>query len=323
MSGGIALPQQGRIASIDQFRGFAIVLMVIANFLAGVAMVPPALKHAPDVGLTVIDLVAPLFIFAIGLTYRLSLESRLARGGPFKAYMHFIVRFLAVAGIGAVFAAGESMMGEKAVTWGVLQAIGAAGLISLPLVRRPLFVRLAVGLGLLIVYQVLLDLFLLQNVLGAVHGGLFGSLSWGAMLILSTVAAELYHRQGRALYIVAIVAVVVLTVACAFFVPVSKNRVSATYVLVCTAVSMLVFLFFDCLCRVTRKGIPYFAWWGGNAILLYVFHLFLLGIFALSDVPWLYAGAPLWLWLLELAAVLAALSVVSWLLWRKKVFIRL
>ena len=49
------------------FRGLAIVLMILANFLAGAAVVPGWLKHAPDAGLTVIDLIAPFFIFAIGL----------------------------------------------------------------------------------------------------------------------------------------------------------------------------------------------------------------------------------------------------------------
>ena len=35
------------------FRGLAIVLMVLANYLARPAVVPGWLKHAPDAGLTV------------------------------------------------------------------------------------------------------------------------------------------------------------------------------------------------------------------------------------------------------------------------------
>ncbi len=42
-----------RLRSIDAFRGFAIVTMVLANYLAGVEWIPAWLKHAPDVGLTV------------------------------------------------------------------------------------------------------------------------------------------------------------------------------------------------------------------------------------------------------------------------------
>ena len=50
---------QQRIEAIDQYRGIAVILMVIANYLADVTTVPGWLKHAPDVGLTVIDLIAP------------------------------------------------------------------------------------------------------------------------------------------------------------------------------------------------------------------------------------------------------------------------
>src|SRR5512140_710666 len=75
----------GRLASIDQFRGLSIVLMVLANYLAGVTLVPAWLRHAPDIGLTVIDLIAPFFIFAIALTYGLSWSRRRARDGTQKA----------------------------------------------------------------------------------------------------------------------------------------------------------------------------------------------------------------------------------------------
>jgi len=62
----------GRLDAIDQFCGFAILLMVLADYLVDVNIVPAWLKHAPDIGYTVIDLIAPLFVFAIGLTFGLS-----------------------------------------------------------------------------------------------------------------------------------------------------------------------------------------------------------------------------------------------------------
>jgi len=63
--------QGERIEAVDQYRGLAIVLMVIANHLADIA-------SAPDVGLTPIDLIAPFFIFAIGLTCGPSCRGRTA-----------------------------------------------------------------------------------------------------------------------------------------------------------------------------------------------------------------------------------------------------
>ncbi|MBE3065438.1 MAG: DUF1624 domain-containing protein [Spirochaetes bacterium] len=73
--------QGGRSEAVDKYRGLAIILMVIANHLADIASVPAGLKHAPDVGLTPIDLIAPFFIFAIGLTYGPSYRGRLSRDG--------------------------------------------------------------------------------------------------------------------------------------------------------------------------------------------------------------------------------------------------
>ncbi|MFA5873340.1 MAG: DUF5009 domain-containing protein [Anaerolineales bacterium] len=79
-----------RISSIDQFRGFGILTMALANYMGGAGVIPAWLKHAPDVGLTVIDLIAPFFIFAIDLTYGLSFRHRLERDGAFKTYSHFL-----------------------------------------------------------------------------------------------------------------------------------------------------------------------------------------------------------------------------------------
>jgi predicted acyltransferase len=78
-----------RIASIDQFRGFAILLMVLADYFNNISTVPAWLKHAPDIGYTLIDLVAPLFVFAIGLTYGMSFRRRFDRYGAWRTYNHF------------------------------------------------------------------------------------------------------------------------------------------------------------------------------------------------------------------------------------------
>lgn len=49
-----------RLESIDEFRGFSILLMVLADYLAGPHVVPAWLKHAPDIGFTVIDIITLL-----------------------------------------------------------------------------------------------------------------------------------------------------------------------------------------------------------------------------------------------------------------------
>ena len=128
---------ENRLDSIDAFRGLAIAGMVIANFIAGVEWVPAWLKHAPDAGFTIIDLVAPMFVFAIGLTYVPSAKRRLAREGAWKMTQHFVTRFFAILGIGALLSAGEIALevDGQTINWGVLQAIGVAGLVTLTFIR--------------------------------------------------------------------------------------------------------------------------------------------------------------------------------------------
>jgi len=88
-----------RLESIDQFRGFAIFLMILANYMTNVQIFLAWLKHADEIGYTVIDLIAPMFVFAMGLTYGLSFRRRIERDGAWNTYQHFLTRYLALLGI--------------------------------------------------------------------------------------------------------------------------------------------------------------------------------------------------------------------------------
>lgn len=311
-----------RIAAIDRLRGLAILAMVAVNFGGGVAAIPAWLKHAPDIGFTVADLVAPLFIFAIGLTYRRSYMKRVRRDGTLQTVLHFVTRYLAIAGIGAVLSAGELAVLGQPVSWGVLQAIGMAGLVTLVFISLDTRVRLAAGIALLVAYQVALDTVWLRTVLGSSHGGLYGSLSWSAMLILSTVAADCLAR-GRGWFAACAAFFSAAAAVAAALVPVSKNRVSLSYVLLSIALSCLIYLAFDRLGRHSRPEFTFLEWWGSNPLLLYVLHLMLLGVCALPAIPGWYAEAPLWLSGLQLAGLIAALGAIARALHRRKIVISL
>ncbi len=317
--------QGERLEAVDQYRGLAIILMVIANHLADITSVPAWLKHAPDVGLTPIDLIAPIFIFAIGLTFGPSYRGRLSRDGLPRAYGHFLRRSLALIGIGAIISAGEIMVGQGAgrMSWGVLQAIGAAGLIALPLLALPSGWRALAGLALLGAYQLLLDAVWLPLVLGSGHGGLPGSLSWAAMLVLATAIADLLHLGRKDLFAWANLAALAAGIALAFLVPVSKNRVSASYVLVSLGASGI--LFMGVRLAVERLGVrpAFLAWWGANPLLLYIGHYLLLAAFVLPGVPWWHAEAPLLLAAAQSAFLVGALTVCAWLLARKELRVSL
>ena len=298
--------------------------MVLANYLAGVEWIPPMLKHAKDVGFTIIDLVAPMFIFAIGLTYGLSARQRLEHDGAGRMYQHFIIRFFALLGMGALFSAGEVLLqvDNQTINWGVLQAIGVAGLVTLIFIRTPTWARLTVGLALLAVYQLLLDHFWLATVLSNPHGGLLGSISWSGMLLLATVLADLFFSQRHGLRRLALssTAAVGLALLLTLWAPVSKNRVSAPYVLLSLGLSGLIF----CACYILVERFKLrsrlLVLWGRNPLVMYLLHMILLGVVYLPGVPTIYAQASPWLVAVEALTLLGLLTWVAWWMDKRKVY---
>lgn len=305
-----------RLEAIDQFRGFAILLMILANYMNNVQVVPAWLKHSEDIGYTAIDLIAPLFVFAIGLTYGLSFRRRLGRDGAWDTYQHFLTRYLALLGLGYLITLVWELSGIQppSVNWGLLQALGAAGLIALPFIRLAPIWRWAIGLGVLASYQFLLDRFWLQEVLAAPHNGPWGALSWGAMLILATALADLYHdeRLSRRAYPLASIGMVVAGLALATLVPLSKDRASASYVVLSIGLSGLVFYLFHLVHKQWQLKLPILTDWGRNPLLLYLLHYVLLAIFALPAIPGWYIQAPAWLVILQICALVGTLSWVGW-----------
>jgi predicted acyltransferase len=316
-----------RILSLDQYRGFAILAMVMANYLGGAYIIPAWLKHSPDIGLTIIDLIAPFFIFAISLTYGLSFHRRLEHDGAFKTYSQFLTRYLAIIGLGAIISAGETAVGENpsGIDWGVLQAIGMAGLITLIVIGLSSTLRLVIGVGILIIYQFILNQYLLDLTILSPHGGLFGSLNWAAMLILGTVVADIYHNEkgGKGLFPWISLAVLVTGIGLAFLVPVSKHRVSSSYVLISLGVSAVIFLLFDFFSKKFKWKVRFLVVWGMNPLVLYFLHYLFIGIFFLPGIPALYQMAPLWLVILEMVVILGGVSIVAYWLDRKNIHISL
>lgn len=304
-----------RVQSIDQYRGFAILSMVMANYLAGILWIPPWLKHAPDTGLTVIDLVAPFFIFAIGLTYGLSFKNRLSRFGFRPCIAHFLYRYLALIGIGAILSAGEIIFGfsKSTMGWGVLQAIGVAGILTLPVLRYSPKYRILVGIFILIFYQLMCELSWGAIVFSSPHGGLPGSLSWAAMLIIASALGDLFHSHNEKIRVLIMTfsATLFAGILLSFIVPISKNRVSASYVLVCLGISGMLFMVFHILNDKLHFHIPFLTSWGKNPIFLYILHLICLGFFALPTSPGWYENAPGWLVFIQIILLMVSISVVA------------
>lgn len=107
-----ALNKSSRIPSIDRFRGTVIFCMVIFQFIAffdNLGAIANISSHAPDANAIYIlpnyaiaDVIAPMFILAIGLTYVQSFRRRAEKDGTKTAVIHFVKRNLTLIGIGVV-----------------------------------------------------------------------------------------------------------------------------------------------------------------------------------------------------------------------------
>ena len=311
---GIKTEKLPRIDAIDQFRGFAILLMVLANYFNDINTLPDWLKHAPDIGYTFNDLVAPLFVFAIGLTYGLSFRSRYERDGAWRTYNHFISRNLALIGLGFLITLGGVFAGyyPPSSYWGLLQALGAAGLITLPFIRVKAWFRWIVGVAILVVYQLLLDRYWLDLVINAAHNGPQGALSWGAMLIIATSLGDLYQdEEKRPMLLWTSLILFVFGVLSEQIVPISKHRASASYVLFSLGLSCLIFYLFHILENRYHYSLPVLSDWGKNSLLLYILHGVILGMMLIPPYPSWYLYAPLWLVVIQAITLIAILSWVG------------
>ena len=110
-----------------------------------------------------------------------------------------------------------------------------------------------------------------------------GAVSWSGMLILSTVIADIWKKSrvsevGVAGPSAAALAAGLLLAAVA---PISKNRVSASYVLVSLGASGLLFAVVLLLVNRLRLRAAYLRWWGINPLLLYIMHYLLLALVVL------------------------------------------
>ena len=98
-----------RIKSIDRFRGFCVFAMLIFQFLKNfpqLGLLSRLAQHSLDKGvvilpgMTLADIIAPAFIFAIGLTFALSFTKWQKLYGTKMAIIHYVERALAIIGLG-------------------------------------------------------------------------------------------------------------------------------------------------------------------------------------------------------------------------------
>ncbi len=228
----LALP--GRVGSLDQFRGYAVATMFIVNFCGDLKAIPDWIKHH-DTFFSYADSIMPGFLFAAGFSYRLTMLRRIPRDGAAVAYRHAVWRglglvavSLAMYGFNGVIAKSWNDINPnqiwdfvagliKANLWETLAVIGVSQIVVLPFIGARTSVIVLGMLGLLAGHMLFsysfnfafifgqpnwLDAYWGAAKQGCWDGGVFGTMSWGAIMLAGALAHDLVigQRPGHAAF---------------------------------------------------------------------------------------------------------------------------
>ncbi len=211
----IAKTQTERLVSLDQFRGYTVVGMLLVNYFGGYAAWPQVLKHSNDY-CSYADTIMPQFLFAVGFALRLTFGRRMQAQGSSAVYARMIRRLLGLVLIALVV----YNVSPRAASWEQLKELGFWQVISeplkrqwfqtlmhiavtslwlLPVVHRPARVRIAWMIGSAIAHVLLSYWFNFawtNTAPNAIDGGPLGFLTWCIPAIVGTLACD-YFVQPR------------------------------------------------------------------------------------------------------------------------------
>ncbi len=286
-----------RLLSIDYFRGLAVLLMLIYDYVPFFTKdVPLFLQHGRPDMLLFGDFVAPFFLFIMGMSLAISVSRQRGKGVPESKIFWGVLRRAAL-----LFAFGliidnirAPLFGSSfgfAMRWGILETLGASYLVTyLVMCMKPSF-RIAI-----ITISLALHMFLLMNyppyvayITTYAHGSPASVLSWGAIAAFGMIAGEHLSRaksnNEKYLYWLGGILIVVGTII-GLVDPPRKELVTSSYALItaggASIVFMLIYFFIE-----TRKV----EW--------IIFHLKPLkefGVAALSAWVLQYAVASYFIW---------------------------
>ncbi|NHJ39839.1 MAG: hypothetical protein FK731_07375 [Asgard group archaeon] len=282
-----------RYLSIDTYRGFIIFGMIIINTISIFDKIPSWSKHSIDFGLTIVDLGAPLFIFAIALTYKMSYNRSLKSKGIIETYLKFFRRYGAFLGFG--FLGSKYLISDEGIkySWGVLQAIGLAGIFTLFFIVTPSIVRYLISFSILGIYQNIMvyqiytqgSIITISDwIFNDIHGGLIGGIIWGAMMLLCTAIIDDYRTKNKHSFL--IIGILFTAIGTTFhliwryidipqFIGISKERMTPAYVFISIGLSSVFYWLFWFIFEknsLTKNKSFILEPFGKNAILLYMIH---------------------------------------------------
>lgn len=276
----------GRIVSIDQLRGYAILGMILVNYLGNFHAMPWFLEHQRSC-YSYPDTIAPLFVFVVGMGFRLSLSRRIERQGEWLARWGALKRYLALFII-ALFFYGPDFQKNM---WDALTEIALAGILALLFIDKAAPIRLAVGAAYMGIYTYALygtgyGQWLFEK---SMNGGPLGPLTSAFPLMCGTIAYDLLDEgepdkivrwsliYGVGLCLLSLVAWKALP---ADYRPFSAEHgpywsfaarwLAPPFTLLSTGLCFLAFLFFYYVCDVKEFQFPHLSILGENPLVVYL-----------------------------------------------------
>jgi len=264
-------PVRTRDDALDALRGIAIFGMVLANLQGSEEHAFWWINHAPWNGLTVADLVFPMFLLAVGLALPLTMDGRMPRPSIAKIVRRSALLWVIGFGIGMI--AHFSLKLEEIRFTGVLERIGIVYLICALTCRQTISWKAPASAAgaLMLVHGVLLHLPAPGELLASMRPG-EGMSGWldhvvlggtrmygdydnappfdpeGPLSTLSAIATTMIgiavqrmsvNRKKPVIMIVAVAALCLgLTIAAAWFWPINKNLWTPTFTLINAAIGL-------------------------------------------------------------------------------------
>ncbi|HMO80440.1 MAG TPA: heparan-alpha-glucosaminide N-acetyltransferase domain-containing protein [Pyrinomonadaceae bacterium] len=109
---------QGRLISLDVFRGITIAAMVLVNNPGTWSAIYGPLKHAEWHGITPTDYIFPFFLFIVGVAIPIALDKRIEEGITRDVYKKILTRSAAIFASGlAISALPLFVINETAIPW--------------------------------------------------------------------------------------------------------------------------------------------------------------------------------------------------------------
>jgi predicted acyltransferase len=285
-----------RMASLDQFRGFAIFGMILVNYLGYFEIIPETMKH-PRYGMTFANAIAPFFLFAVGMGFYLSLTKNIAKLGKQKTFIAAIKRYAILIIIGIVVYGPDPVCDM----WDALVDIGFAGLLTLPFILSKRWVRFSLAIVYLIIYQCLFEFtgygeWTMQK---SIDGGPLGIISWASILFFGTVLMDDLRNASPGVFVKRSLIAGFILMAVGFGLSLlqpaslwqfSQRSMTMSYPIFASGLSFVTFVLFYWLADIKKIQIPHLTILGMNPLVIYIVQQVLLEFH--GDL--LSKTAPLW-----------------------------